>query len=107
VSGAKFTPGPWVVGHSDPWSLENDRFGTFAWTGIKGKRGKVVAIAMTVGSHDKPEYQANARLIAAAPDLVEELRKVLEWATTERAPLRDAEISSIRAALAKAEGRQS
>lgn len=47
---------------------------------------------------------ADAHLIAAAPDLYAELAEVLEWAVSEKAPLRDQEIASIRAALAKARG---
>jgi hypothetical protein len=70
------TPGPWKTGHSDPWSVEHDRYGNLAWIGIKAKR-KVVAIAMTAGRHENPEYQANARLIAAAPDLLAALQGLL------------------------------
>jgi len=49
---------------------------------------------------------ANARLIAAAPEMLAELEEVLAWATIERAPLRDTEIASIRALIAKATGEQ-
>ena len=50
--------------------------------------------------------KANARLIAAAPDLLDELLSVLDWAVTERAPLREQEIESIRKVIAKATGEQ-
>ena len=49
---------------------------------------------------------ANARLIAAAPDLLDELLSILDWAVTERAPLRNQEIKSIRKVIAKATGEQ-
>lgn len=49
---------------------------------------------------------ADAYLRAAAPDLLDELLCVLDWAVTERAPLRSQEIESIRAAIAKATGEQ-
>lgn len=57
-----------------------------------------------VGGSGGQEQLANACLIAAAPAMYEELREVLAWATTERAPLRDQEIASIRAVLRKATG---
>lgn len=49
---------------------------------------------------------ADAYLRAAAPDLLDELLSILDWAVTERAPLRNQEIESIRAAIAKATGEQ-
>ena len=51
-----------------------------------------------------PQQEANARLIAAAPDLLDELLSILDWAVTERAPLRNQEIESIRKVIAKATG---
>jgi hypothetical protein len=53
------------------------------------------------------DYRANARLIAAAPDLLAELIEVLEWARVEQAPLRAQEMASIQAVIAKATGSQS
>ena len=53
-----------------------------------------------------PQQEANARLIAAAPDLLDELLSILDWAVTERAPLRNQEIESIRKVIAKAKGDQ-
>ena len=46
------------------------------------------------------------RLMAAAPDLLDELQSVLDWAVTVRAPLRNQEIKSIRKVIAKATGEQ-
>lgn len=53
----------------------------------------------------RAEDEANATLIAAAPDLLRELVMVYEWATVEKAPLRAQEIASIKRAIAKAGGR--
>lgn len=44
----------------------------------------------------------NARMISATPRMLEELEEILSWAILERAPLRQQEIDSIRAAIAKA-----
>ena len=52
------------------------------------------------------EARANARLIAAAPDLLAELKSIHDWAVLERAPLRKQEIESIRKVIAKATGEQ-
>lgn len=49
---------------------------------------------------------ADAYLRAAAPDLLNELLSILDWAVTERAPLRKQEIESIRKVIAKATGEQ-
>ena len=48
----------------------------------------------------------DAPLILSAPDLLDELLSILDWAVTERAPLRNQEIESIRAAIAKTSGEQ-
>ena len=42
----------------------------------------------------------------AATKMYEELKEILSWAQVERAPLREAEMESIRRVLAKAEGRK-
>ena len=59
----KHTPGPWMESSFEVWSPLN------------GKRfGKVVAdLRRADGTSD--EAKANARLIAAAPELLDELRK--------------------------------
>jgi hypothetical protein len=54
---------------------------------------------------DRAVHEANARLIAAAPDMLRELKSILEWAVYEHSPLMPAEIASIKATIAKAEGR--
>lgn len=85
----KFTPGPWSL-----------------WR--KGDPSQVIAagrvfVAQTVGGND----QANAHLIAAAPDLYEALESIQAEATRLRAkmpPSVFARIVSARAALAKANG---
>lgn len=90
------TPGPWVyltVDHIPPNSVYS--------TSIKGY---VVSVAMKPSFTTSEQWAADARLIAAAPELLEELQSILEWALIEKAPLRGQEIRSIRAAIAKATG---
>lgn len=43
-------------------------------------------------------------LLAAAPELLNELKEIIAWALNEKAPLRDKEIERIRQLIAKAEG---
>lgn len=50
------------------------------------------------------ENEANAQLCAAAPNMLQELKDILGWALTEKAALREQEIESIRAVIAKATG---
>lgn len=45
---------------------------------------------------------SNQRLRAALQASMHELQEVIEWATTERAPLREQEVASLRAAVAAA-----
>jgi hypothetical protein len=83
---AKHTPRPWPlrdIGHGI-------RIGDIAWIGFGS-------------AHHKEEHRANARLIAAAPDLLEALIDALGW--LECAIDCEADLSGIEAAIAKATGR--
>ena len=112
----KHTPGPWKVSDkmmTDEMVCRHDTIG--AWVHscrhIEGA-GKLLAAAQSNepigtgynGGHpqvaSRDEMLANARLIAAAPELLDALRLVLahDW------PLTGAEWTAIRAAIAKAEG---
>lgn len=90
-----YTKGPWVI---DRWS---DKQGS---KGISIKSAAGLHIANMVMQLDDAE-PANARLIAAAPDLMEALKNLLSW--SERitefhgAPSQEA----ARAAARKAEGK--
>ena len=96
---AQHTPGPWVVGNLD----KNDQ---------RLVRGEHFEIATCwhhcVGSIEK-EMEANARLIAAAPELLEALEQVLieydevDLADHEPQSFTSA-INEARAAIAKAKG---
>lgn len=62
------TPGPWIAKGATIWA---DRPG-------RDSAGIPVVASCLVAGHDDPRNEANARLIAAAPELLAELRK-LEW----------------------------
>ena len=62
----KFTPGPWTYNHPDGVTLRHPPI--FSDTGIVGN-------ATWFGNIG--ETEANARLIAAAPDLLESCRKAV------------------------------
>ena len=96
---SKHTPGPWVV---------VGRLTKYVEARLVGRLiQEVAACGPTMADEGYGQQQeANARLIAAAPDLLDELLSVLDWAVTERAPLRKQEIESIRKVIAKATGEQ-
>lgn len=95
-----FTPGPWQYTHSDPAE------GCDVWwiTGIHGSN-REKEIATVTGGWPWPSTEANARLIAAAPDLLAALYKAREYIDPTKA-VSDTEIlTEIDAAISKAEGR--
>ena len=91
---AKHTPGPWKQNGNTVWE-----------DGTKD-RGHIAVCRLRVGTH-VPEFQneANARLIAAAPDLLAVLEKVLAAYEAAREPGHGTIlIAEARAAIAKARG---
>jgi hypothetical protein len=97
VVSAKHTPGPWVVRGADTyrWQIEHGDV----------KTATVVARVTTPPKGGTDASDANAHLIAAAPDMLEALEDAVEAATWDR----DVEIpSSLRdqmiAAIKKARG---
>lgn len=107
---AKHTPGPWITNEADHDAPYQD---------IKIKAGKHHTVC-TVWIDDAPVHdfnalqEANARLIAAAPDLLEAAKQVLAWYEAEdghskvdfyeRVEMCRKSEAAIRAAIAKAEG---
>lgn len=80
------TPGPWVVvQHPDGWTIQNRATGAGA----------------CVASQYGDSNEANARLIAAAPDLLAALKDAVNWLDD----FDDNEtLTAARAAILKAEG---
>lgn len=107
MADVKFTPGPWVASKFGFQVLTGD-----SWNSICTLRGSAEWEDKR-GSYE-PEYEwqnqeANARLIAAAPDLYKAGRRLLEALSNyghARLPQYvRAEIQDFRTALSKAEGR--
>lgn len=87
-----FTQGPWHVGERKQASVVYDESG-YAIANAEVYHGK----------HSYDESLANARLIAAAPELLEALRALVEMADEKVTVSRTHEIASqARAALEKA-----
>lgn len=103
MSAAKHTPGPWVVdADGQVWRYELRIADT-------APRGADIA--------PRSERPANARLIAAAPDLLAALQALMMWSDHEaltglpcgapvapEAPSFDATVKMVHAAIAKARG---
>ncbi|MHC3750731.1 hypothetical protein ACYKDZ_17825 [Stutzerimonas stutzeri] len=96
----KHTPGPWLVEGRTVYALNDDGYNRFS---------ALVQDAHTPGD----ELEANARLIAAAPDLLEAAELALEVAEgwihdqldgTGIAGEALGKLDSVRAAIAKARG---
>ena len=93
--GTKHTPGPWHVskGRSVVWVKAGHQDVAGAYMGSYPAR---------CGEQDL----ANARLIAAAPELLEALDRILNWPRVFDG-LRAEDVAFARAAIAKATGEQS
>ena len=97
----KHAPGPWFIWEGGVYSGRPKVMKRGELSGYDARICEIDDMDGTARSR-----KANARLIAAAPDLLDELLSVLDWAVTERAPLRAQEIESIRKVIAKATGDQ-
>ncbi len=84
----KHTPGPWIT--------QGDTYVTV--------NSLIIAHCKQSGHITLDETIANAHLIAAAPDLLAALERVIDCHVTGINPLSDAAILSARAAIAKARG---
>jgi hypothetical protein len=71
---SKHTPGPWILVGSEV----HDRPTRFDDDGVRvGETPCMIASASIMPN--KGQREANARLIAAAPELLEALRNMVEW----------------------------
>ena len=90
---SKHTPGPWKAHLDEAYVVTGpDRGRVAIMTHLKGAHG-------LGGRRSGDESAANARLIAAAPELLEALTDLLGWQTL--AP--DDVVAAARAAIARAE----
>jgi hypothetical protein len=90
----KHTPGPWTVDEIDVGRTAH------ILGGVSNFCAEIVATVALEGQ----ESQANARLIAAAPDLLEALRRALWCLDHEQYDQDDPYYGAINAAIAKATG---
>jgi hypothetical protein len=98
MTTAQHTPGPWAFDDADP----RTRFV------IRSAGGTVVAVASPLPhAPDFPEREANAHILAAAPDLLAALER-LDYGIGNGADDNEwnAACEQARAAIAKARGRQ-
>lgn len=109
---SKFTPGPWT------WSLQRARNGTVLGCVVDCANGRICWPSRATAAPnegrpgDDPENVANARLIATAPELYEELSYLIEIADDAMRQAnndgaeweRDVVLAPARAALAKVQG---
>lgn len=92
----KHTPGPWAVYHDHP---DADTAKSLAHIRALGAEPHLNEIASVYCCDIATEQTANARLIAAAPELLEALNSVLPYVNAGEALI-------VRAAIAKATGAQ-
>jgi hypothetical protein len=94
----KHTPGPWQIEFAEDIDLPNH-------VGISAKKHSLLAQVVWCMENDErtPHCEANARLIAAAPDLLEALCKLAELYDAMGAPRGPCRIIA-DAAIAKAIG---
>ena len=90
----KHTPGPWKIGTPPPNGEQT----------IGTQSGLMVAVAVTAVNF-KQQTIANARLIAAAPDLLDALQSIIEDIDSDFGT--DYDYNKARAAIAKATGKPS
>lgn len=98
----KFTPGPWSI---DPEGLEMPRSASID----APTHGELALVVWKMDDDERsPENEANAYLIAAAPELYEALHWIVEKPTEKYARLMfgDAQYDMAVAALKKARGEQ-
>jgi len=96
---AQHTPGPWVLeGH---WSIDDKPMG--GWISTKTPM-PLFELGPVLGAPE--EMQANARLIAAAPDLLQALKWFIDDIDGTHTVMVDfdANVDAARAAIAKALG---
>lgn len=101
MSNTKHTPGPWHVGRVATTQGQH-----FAITSPNGDH--IATIGEAINSHNgSGNAYVNARVIAAAPELLEALQNLTKWANVaacDREPgsILDQNIEAARAAIAKA-----
>lgn len=99
-TGATHTPGPWKVGSvGSVFSIQSDTH-CVAFTNSGSKSPEAVKAKI----HQDAEQAANARLIAASPELLKALEEAINWNSHDDEGFPAVWLDQARAALAKAKG---
>jgi hypothetical protein len=98
------TPGPWVAQFNE--RNQRTKVGDWFFVQSNGSGNHNEIVRLTGTSKENKTAQANARLIAAAPDLLATLKALADAVANgaPTVPLMDA-VGEARAAIAKAEGK--
>lgn len=95
-----YTPGPWVTD-----DVYKDDIARYVMSDLVPFPHTIARLEL---GQDRAEQEANARLIAAAPELLEALQSLLKWAQGVHGPrparINYAGMDVARAAIAKATG---
>ena len=99
MTDTKHTPGPWVWEHWQMGLTAQNGTSVLAYYDYEG---------MSLHGKTEDEHEANAHLIAAAPDLLEALDRMIAeydlWGGYNDDGFKSGTILSARAAIAKAKG---
>ena len=95
MENSKHTPGPWEVDYEGPC-----RLAIIAPNDVDGAMVAFTNLQNVDGDMD----EANARLIAAAPDLLKAIKIARTWINLDY-PLNQDDVDTVDAAIAKAEGK--
>lgn len=101
----KFTPGPWAS-HRAKTPVDGE-YDWCVFCEVDGKRHVIIEAFGRVDVDMRPNAQANASLISAAPDLYEALEKCITYIEQDKAGLPRTPgyvLGEIHAALKKATG---
>ena len=105
MSEAKHTPGPWAVFPDSVSEAPEDHVAVVIWPNRGSDEDAVCEVygELTGPDYERPlaEQMANARLIAAAPDLLEAARQAFHLMNTSGQP-EERPVSDVMAALAAA-----
>lgn len=100
MSESKHTPGPWIFDGDLVWAASIDGY-------VANTRTEDMTSGENIAKRDALEQiEANARLIAAAPDLLDALKSIVMSAEIGNAAILGPLLVSARAAIAKATGEE-
>jgi hypothetical protein len=99
---AKHTPGPW---HTGAGNGEGSIFCKEGRLRLNDRGTALYSICQVTHGYDQAEDDANASLIAAAPELYEACRRALDFIDDLPIPGNSIILRDLRDVIAKAEGR--